>query len=348
MHSVSTEIQIHRLTHDYQAWDQYVLANSEASLYHRTGWKRVIEHTFGHATAYLYASQHGRIVGILPIVLLKSRLFGTFGVSLPFLNYGGLVAENDAIRRRLLDDAIAWGQQHRAAHLELRHTHPYDLGLPTKTSKVLMILDLPGSPDDLWTSFKSKLRSQIRRPQKEGCTVKFGQWDELDNFYAVFAQKMRDLGTPVHTKRLFQQILQEFPDSARICTVYADAQPVASGFLVGDDARLQIPWAASIRAYDRVGVNMLLYWTILKSACEQDYKQFDFGRSTPHEGTYKFKAQWGATPVQCYWHYWLAPGVDLPELNPQNPKYQQAIRIWQRLPVAVTKIVGPRIVKYLP
>ena len=343
-----TEINITLLSDEGARWDRYVHNSSEATLYHLSGWKRVLEKTFGHRTYYLYASRNNRIVGLLPLVFLKSVLFGKFFISLPFFNYGGIVAEDDEIRKRLLDEAIQLAQQEAARHIELRHIEKYELGLPTKTSKVLMILDLPDTSEELWKSFKSKLRSQIRRPEKEGFTVKFGQLEEVKSFYDVFAQRMRELGTPVYTQRLFENIVTEFPDNARICTVYSGDTPIASGFMIGWKGMLQIPWAASLRAYDRFSPNMLLYWSILKFACEQGYKRFDFGRSTPNEGTYKFKKQWGSAPVQCYWQYWLATGAELPELNPHNPKYQLAIKTWQRLPLPVTKFLGPRIVRFLP
>ena len=123
---------------------------------------------------------------------------------------------------------------------------------------------------------------------------------------------------------------------------------VASGFLVAFKDRLEVPWASSLREYNSYSPNMMLYWNILKFVCEKAFKLFDFGRSTIGEGTYKFKEQWGSKPLQLYWHYWLKKGSTMPELNPKNPKYQAAIRIWKRLPVSLTKIIGPSIVKNLP
>ncbi len=348
MNTTPTEIQIKLLTNEEDRWDHYIHDSPQASLYHLVGWKRVIETTFGHSTYYLYALQNDRIAGILPLVYLKSFFFGKFFVSVPFFNYGGLIAESNDIRKKLLDEAVNIAKREGATHIELRHTENFDLGIPVKISKVLMIVDLPKTSEELWKSFKSKLRSQIKRPEKEGFTVKFGHLDEVDAFYEVFACNMRDLGTPVYSRRLFENILNEFPETARICTVYTGEKPIASGFIIGYKKLLQIPWASTIREYNRLSPNMMLYWHILKFGCEQGYEQFDFGRSTPDEGTYKFKKQWGAQPVQCYWHYWLAAGDELPELNPHNPKYQMAIKTWQKLPIPITKILGPKIVKFLP
>jgi serine/alanine adding enzyme len=348
MSETPPEITIKPLTADTSAWDQYVQNSPVASLYHVTGWQRVIARAFGHQTPYLAAWQQDRIVGLLPLTFMQSLLFGKFMVSLPFFNYAGIVAETTAIRQALLDEAIRLARAGQAKYIELRHVENFDLGFPVKTSKVLMMLNLPATSEELWNSFKSKLRSQIRRPEKEGLTFKFGQLDVLDHYYELFANKMREHGTPVYAKRFFAEIFREFPETARIALVYKETQPVASGFIIGYKQMLQIPWAASRREFDRVGANMMLYWNILQYACEHGYTQFDFGRSTPDEGTYKFKEQWGAQPVPCYWHYWLASGGQLPELNPHNPKYQMLISVWQRLPLAVTKLIGPAIVKNIP
>lgn len=172
--------------------------------------------------------------------------------------------------------------------------------------------------------------------------------DKLSQFYEVFAVKMRDLGTPVYSQRFFEQILAAFPKQTHICVVSAQDRPIAVGFLAGCKEMLQIPWAATLPEFDRFSPNMMLYWHILKFACEQGYKRFDFGRSTPDEGTYRFKEQWGSKPAPCYWHYWLAKGDALPELNPHNPKYEMAIKLWRRLPLPVTKLIGPHLVKFLP
>jgi len=314
------------------------------------GWKDVIEKTFGHKTYYLLAEDdESEIAGILPLVQLSSVFFGNFMVSVPYFNYGGLCSSNAEVRQELLREAIRIAEDAKAQHIELRHSHKFDNGMPEKTSKVSMILELPIQEDDLWKAFSSKLRSQVRRPEKEGMYSRVGREEELNSFYQVFSANMRDLGTPVYPKKFFSNILTEFPGTTWICSVYTkDKLPVASGFLVAFKDRMEIPWASSLKEHNRFGPNMLLYWSVIRFACESGYKLFDFGRSTPGEGTYKFKQQWGAKPVQLYWHYWLKNGGPLPELNPDNPKYRLAIKLWKRLPVALTRFLGPMIVKNLP
>ncbi len=335
---------------DRQAWDSYVMNSPAAVCYHLTGWKQVIEKSFGQTTWYLLSeNEEKKINGILPLVQLKSSLFGNYVVSLPYFNYGGVCADTPETGQQLMEDAVGRAREAGASHLELRHMQPLNNSMPVKTAKVSMQLALPQNPDDLWKSFSSKLRSQVQRPLKEGMHAETGKEEHLDDFYEIFAKNMRDLGTPVYSKDFFRTILREFPESSWICTVRSKMnEPMAAGFLVGFKGIMEIPWASSLRRYNRYSPNMLLYWVVLKTACERGYQFFDFGRSTAGEGTYRFKEQWGARPVQLYWHYWLKNGKSMPELNPKNPKYRLAIGLWKKLPVGLTKMIGPAIVKNLP
>jgi len=334
---------------DFNRWDSYVMKSAASSCYHLACWKDVIEESFGHRTYYLFAEDHDEVTGILPLVHLRSAIFGNFIVSLPYFNYGGVCADDSFISDQLIEKAIAIARDVNAAHIELRHTEPIINEMPVKMAKVSMRLSLSDNRDELWKSFSSKLRSQVRKPEKMGMYSKIGKEEELDGFYKVFSTNMRDLGTPVYPKLFFRNIIRTFPDITRICSVYTkDGIPVASGFLVGFKDRLEIPWASSLRSHNHLSPNMLLYWSALQFACEKGYGFFDFGRSTPGEGTYKFKEQWGSKPIQLYWYYWMRNGQPMPELNPKNPKYQLAIKVWRRLPVSLTKVIGPAIVKNLP
>lgn len=333
---------------DEPAWDAYVHANPHALGYHRIAWRRIIEQAFGHPTHYLMAESGGRVTGVLPAVRLKSALFGDFLVSLPFVNYGGACADDDAVVRELMDALARLGRELGVDHVEVRTETATDYGLRARSAKVSMRKRLPPTADALWKSFPSKLRSQIKRAQQEAMTVRIGREEELDAFYEVFSINMKDLGTPVYSRRLFASVLENLPDASWICTVRLGNTPVAAGFLVGYREMIEIPWASSLRRYNRLSPNMLLYWSVLQFAAERGYGVFDFGRSSPDSGTYKFKAQWGAEPVPLYWHYWVHGDGPLPELNPQNPKYQLAVRVWQQLPLGLTRLIGPSIVKHLP
>ena len=333
---------------DTSQWDQYVLASEMASIYHLSGWRDIIERTFGHRTHYLMAMEGHDILGILPLVIMKSFLFGKFLVSIPFFNYGGICANRLDIQRRLLQEAIQLAKLENARHIELRHNAPCDLGLQSKTAKVAMILDLPSNSEALWNLFRPKLRSQIRRAEREEMQVQLGGAELLDGFYGVFSMNMRELGTPVYSKTFFKNILETFPAATKILTVLYRQTPVASGFLVAGKGKVEIPWASSLRRYNPLAPNMLLYWHALKTSCDWGYSQFDFGRSTIESPTYKFKKQWGARPLQLYWHYWLRQASFLPEISPRNPKYALLIAAWKRMPLSLTTLVGPLIVRSIP
>jgi len=335
---------------DQERWDAYVLSSPLSSCYHLAGWKKVIEQAFHHKTYYFFSEdKNGQINGLLPLVHLKSLLFGSYMVSMPYFNYGGVCAPEEETRKQLLQATIDLAVDRRAKHIEFRQTFPLNNGLPVKTTKVSMQMELPDTEEKLWDGFPSKLRSQIKKPIKEGFTARIGREGDLDAFYFVFSVNMRDLGTPVYSRKFFEIILNNFSETARICTVYSkDNQPMASGVLIGFKDRLEIPWAASLREYNRFSPNMLLYGEALKFACKNGFRRFDFGRSTPGESTCKFKEQWGAKPIQLFWHYWLRNSQSLPELNPKNPKYEIAIKVWKKLPLAFTNLIGPMIVKNLP
>jgi FemAB-related protein (PEP-CTERM system-associated) len=331
-----------------QLWDDFVHRHPAARGPHLAGWKKVIEESFGHTCIYLMASENETVRGVLPLVHMRSRIFGSFLISVPFLNYGGIIADEDVARQNLFNFARDLAATRGADFVELRHETAQLDNSPTKQHKVAMRLDLPDEPDKLWNQFKPKLRSQIRKPMKEGLTVRIGREEELAHFYEVFSVNMRDLGTPVYSKNFFANIFKYFPNSSWICSILLNEQPIAAGFVFGFRETLEIPWASSLRQYNHLAANMLLYWSVLEFAIKQNYKRFDFGRSTPGEGTFKFKEQWGTKPVPLHWQYWLANGNQLPELAPTNSKYQLAINVWQKLPLFVTRFVGPAIIRNIP
>ncbi len=331
-----------------ERWDRFVAASPGAWSAHRHGWQSVIEEAFGHQCHYLVEREEdGVIAGVLPLAHVSSRLFGSYLVSMSCLNYGGVLARSQEVEQELLSRAVNLASDLGASHFELRETKPRD-GWPSRTDKVAMELALPDSHEALLKNVGAKVRSQIKRPLREGANVVQGGAELLDEFYAVFSRNMRDLGTPVYAKRFFALVLEAFPADSRIFVVRVGGKPAAAGLVMGFRKRLEIPWASSLREYNRIGVNMLLYSEVLRYAIEAGYEIFDFGRSSKDAGTYRFKAQWGAEPRQLYWNYWLAPGTEMPGLTPSNPKFQFAIRMWQKLPVPVANLLGPHIVRGLP
>jgi len=331
-----------------EAIDAYVAQRACASGYHRPAWLGVIERAFSHETRYLVAEAGGTVAGVLPLVFFSSRLFGRFAVSIPFVNYGGIVADTPECARALLDAAIEETAKSGGAHLELRHTTAMCAGLPARRHKVAMHLPLEATVELQWARLDRKVRNQVRKAEKSGVQTEVGGAELLDAFYGVFARNMRDLGTPVYDRRFFEEILRTFPETTRIVLATVGGRPAAASLLYWHRGVIEVPWASAIRDFNALCVNVLLYWQMLQFAVTSGFRVFDFGRSTPGEGTFRFKQQWGAQPRELVWEYWTASGQPLPDLSPNNPKYRFAIHAWQRLPLAIATAVGPAIVRHIP
>lgn len=329
-------------------WDAFVGTQGGSSAYHAWHWREIMTREFGCQAHYLVARDAGGVwCGVLPLIRLQSVLFGDFLVSLPFFNYGGVLASGPEADRALMAEAGALAGRLGVTHIEFRDREPRP-GWPVRTDKVVMLLELAATPEAQWAALGTRLRNKIKRPERDGAVTRFGGAELVPDFYRVFARNMRDLGTPVYGQSLFRRIAEELPGVARVAVVYCQQQPVAAAVTLRHGHTVEIPWASSLREWNWVGVNMQLYWSVLRDAIERGARQFDFGRSTVDGGTYKFKASWGATPRQLYWHYWLKPGEALPNLTPNSPKYALAIRAWQQLPLPVANALGPFIVRRLP
>ncbi len=330
-----------------QDWDGYASKHPNSTVYHTTAIREVIRQTFGHTSHYLAAvNESNEIRGILPLIEMQSHLFGHFLVSVPFFNYGGVLATTSQAEQALVSAASKLANLLSAEHIEYRHCHD-GLNMPSRSEKVAMILNLPQTPEMLWADIGTKVRAQIKKSKRHGLRLKNGRQELINDFYAVFSRNMRDLGTPVYSKSLFARMLEHLPESW-ITIVYQNKQPVSGGFLVGWRDTLEIPWASTLKQANKYDANMALYWQILSQAIDKNYNIFDFGRSTMNAPTYKFKKQWGATPQNLYWHYWLPDQQALPQINPNNPKFKLMVEIWKRLPLIMTTRIGPHIVKSIP
>jgi len=330
---------------DRADWEQFVSLRGDEAGYHAFDWQEVFGRAFGHESVYLIARRDGDVAGVLPLVQIKSMLFGRTLTSLPFLNYGGVLADAADSATALIDASRREAESRRCSHVELRHVAAQFPNLPRKQHKVSMRLPLaPGQ----WDRLDRKVRNQIRKAEKSGLTVERGGGELVNDFYTVFARNMRDLGTPVYSRRLFDEVFRVFPERATMHVVRLDGRPVAAGVTYRTARMTQLPWASSIRDYNALCPNTLLYWDTIQYAAEAGCAVFDMGRSTPHEGTFKFKQQWGAEPLPLHWEYQLRSEHELPNVSPANPKFQLAIALWRKLPLALTLRVGPMIVRAIP
>ncbi len=316
---------------------------------HHPSWLRVLQDAFRHAPIWLEAKRAGRVAGVLPLAHVRSRVFGSFLVSLPYLNSAGVLAEDHDVAATLIDRAVELADELDVRYLELRHEvrHEHPALTQELTHKVHMRRELPGAPAELFKQLESKVRNQIRKAEKQELTIHWGGQSLIADFYDVFSRNMRDLGTPVYSVRLFENILRYFPDEAELCIVRLHGKPVAGAIIVHGHGVTEVPSASSLRAYNVTCANMLLYWHLLQRAIERGQQVFDFGRSSYDSSTYAFKKQWGATPKPAVWQYYLRKGP-ANAMRPDSGRYDMFIRIWKRLPVAFTRLVGPAISRGIP
>lgn len=329
-------------------WDAFVEQHPDGTVDHLYGWREVFQRVFGHRCEYLVARRSARIVGVLPLVLMRSKLFGRLAVSLPALNDGGLLAADPSASSELLAAAATLAREFGASEVELRHRARQCPDLPFRQHKLGLSRDLPGTTEALWQDIDRKIRNQVRKAQKEGLEAISGGAELLDAFYLVFSTNMRDLGTPVYPRALFDETIRQFPDRARVTIVRRGTDIMAGGFTLSFRGTVVNPWASSLRQFRNLCPNTLLYWHLLEQAVASGAGVFDFGRSSPGGGTHQFKLQWGAREQPLYWEYLMLDGANLPDRGPTNPKFERAVQVWQRMPLWLANVAGPLIAKHLP
>lgn len=358
------------------AWLREQSDQSAACGEHDPRWLSVLQNALGHRPIVLIARENnsnntngngngsgekaGDICGYLPLALVSTRLFGRFLVSLPYLNRAGIVTSDPSVAANLIQAAVKLADEKDVQYLELRHSEPVandSLGF-SRDEKVRMVLELPENEEALFKDIGPKVRNLVRKGDKHDLSIKWSgakdangtnNSDVLDAFYDVFAINMRDLGTPVYSRRLFGTIIEQFDGEAELCAIYHENQPIAGALLVHDDHRkmTQVPSASSLREFNHTSANMWMYHHLLLRAMDRGSEHFDFGRSSEGSGTYRFKKQWGALPQPTVWQYHVRRG-DIGAMRPDSPKNQRRVAMWQKLPVWLTRLVGPRIVRGIP
>jgi serine/alanine adding enzyme len=329
-------------------WDAFVRRSDGWTHFHLAGWRDVMREVHGHEAIYLEARDaDGVLQGILPLIRVRSRIFGHYLMSMPFLNHGGPLGSDAAIGA-LVDEAIARAERERVKLLEFRSRRALPVNVPVSHRKVGVLLDLPpGDPAILFNRLDAKLRSQVRKPGKEGVAVRFGL-EHLGAFYHVFSTHMRDLGTPVQPFALFATIARQFPADVWIGAAYRDGVPIAAGFGVRWGDEFEITWASSLLSHKHFAPNMGLYWAFLERCVLEGVRVFNFGRSTPGAGTHRFKRQWGGRDETLWWYGRSRGETPAVTPSPHESAFSWGPAIWRRLPLPVANTLGPRVVRYIP
>lgn len=341
-------VQVQHFSGSAPEWDTLVRRSSGWTHFHLFGWRDVIEHTFGHECVYLGARDaNGVLVGVLPLVYVRG-IFGRFLVSMPFVSYGGPLGSAAAVAA-LAAAAVEEARRRDVKLLELRSAREQPVALPVSHRKLTVLLDLPpGDPDTFWKALPAKLRSQIRRPQKEAIDVRFGV-EQLEPFYGVFARHMRDLGTPVQSRHLFESIATVFPDDVWFACAYRDGRAIAGGCGLRWCEQFEITWASALREFNALAPNMLVYWRMIERCIQEGTRVFSFGRCTPNGGTHRFKRQWGGQDEPLWWYQWSRDGGAASATpSPEARAYAWGPRLWQHLPLALANGLGPLLVRGIP
>lgn len=338
---------------DRTAWDAYVGRDPAGTCCHLAGWTRAVERTWGHRSCALYAERAGAVVGVLPLMQVRSAIFGSMLVSTPAAIYGGALADDAAARGALIAEAGRLARRLGVDYLELRDARPLEYGPEggaLRQRDLYVTFERPIADDEaaLLGSLPKKIRYQVRRARAVGLTAEVGREELLDDFYEVYAANMRGLGTPVYPKRLFGELLRAFPSHSEILIVRLGQRAAGAtlSFFFRDGV---LPHYGCARAeLHRTGVSAFLYWELMRRAAARGCRHFDFGRSKLGSGSWAFKRGWRMAERPLPYRYLLVRAAALPNLNPTNPKFRLAIEAWKRLPLGLTKLVGPPIVKYIP
>ncbi|GAB4257850.1 MAG: FemAB family PEP-CTERM system-associated protein [Methylomicrobium sp.] len=330
---------------DYQQWNAFVQRHPDATFFHLSGWKDVIERAFGHKTHYYYFEKEGRITGILPLAQIKSPLFGHALCSLSFCVYGGIVAEDDEAYSELDRQACRLAEQLGVDYLEMRHRQQRTPERPHKDLYVTFRKRLDPDPEKNLLAVPRKQRAMIRKGIDAGLTSVIEP--DIDRFYRAYSESVRNLGTPVFAKRYFQILKDTFKDRCEILTVEKNGQLIASvmSFYFKNEI---LPYYGGGTEHARsVYGNDFMYWDVMRRAVEQGVEVFDYGRSKIGTGSYRFKKHWGFEPEPLFYEFYLVGAKELPDVNPLNPKYRLFIEAWKRLPLPVSQLIGPWLSKDL-
>jgi len=320
-------------------WDEYVKQHPDATFFHLFGWKKALEMSFRHKNYYLYAYDGNAIVGVLPLGHIKSLLFGNTLISTPFAVYGGILADNDEVKRILRDAACDLAKELKVDHLELRNIKRENPDWPTKELYVYFKKDLADSDDDNLKAIPRKQRAMVRKGIKAGLKTQVNT--NIDPFFQAYSESVRNLGTPVFPKKLFQSLVAVFPGQLDILSITKDDTLVASvmNFYFKDTV---LPYYGGGTSSARfLKANDYMYWSLMQHSAKKGIKQFDYGRSKEGTGSYSFKKNWGFTPAPLYYEYYLVKAKEISEINPLNPKYQFFIKLWRKLPLKLSQYLGP-------
>jgi FemAB-related protein (PEP-CTERM system-associated) len=330
-----------------QKWDSYVDKHPHGSIFHLSNWQNIVQATFHHHPSHLIAENGtGDTQGILPLFIVKSRIFGKMLVSTPQAAYGGILADNETIAEVLLAKAQEIARNENVEFLELRDFQSglNSTSLQTKDLYVTFRQELFEDPEKNFLLIPRKTRAECRAGIKHDLEFRVNEIG-ADGFFYVYSRSVRDLGTPVFSRKLFSNCINEFGNNCRIYSVHWKGKLISAVLTFFYKGEVIPYYGGSIREYNHLGSNNFMYWMLIKHGCENGYRVFDFGRSKKGTGSFDFKKRWGMAMIDLPYRYALVRRQSLPDTSPLNPKFALAIRLWSKLPIPVANTLGPFISK---
>ena len=330
---------------DEKAWDSYIYKSNTSTFFHQIGWKNVVERAYNHKSIYLIAKEGGEIKGILPLFLMRSMFFGKKLISVPFAPYGGVCADTKTVKNALVDKAKKICEECDADYLELRTISEDNTpDLISKSLYVTSILELEPNPEVVWNEIlKRNKRKTIAKSEKRNLSI---EWtNTINDFYKMFAQNMRSLGSPVHSNKFFENILYEFPDNSKVITVKRDDNVIYAAFYLFFKDTVINSWSSTLHEYRKYYPTDFGIWEAIKYSCNNGYRYYDFGRSQEKSTNLEFKLRWSAETKQLHYQYYLNNANEVPNITSMNPRRQKFAEVWRKLPLKVATTAGPLIRK---
>tara|TARA_B100001939_G_scaffold346468_1_gene365305 strand:- start:502 stop:1536 length:1035 start_codon:yes stop_codon:yes gene_type:complete len=333
---------------DCSVWNAYVLAHPKGTAAHMAAWGRAVYKSMGHPLYFMYVEQGGRIRGLLPLVHVKSRLFGNALLSMAFSTYGGPLADDDEVLALLDEECARLSVKLKVDYVELRNMDQAHADWPCKDSLYSTFRkELSPDNEDNMKAIPRKQRAMVRKGIKARLRAEIDE--TVDRLYALYAESVRNLGTPVFPKSLFWQMKEQFGKDCEILTVCTeDGQALSSVMSIYFRDEVFPYYGGGTVAARHYAANDFMYWSVMaRAVAERQCRIFDFGRSKNGTGAFNFKKYWGFEPRPLQYEYYLREGQQIPDINPLNPKYQLMIRTWRKLPLPVANLLGPMISRSL-
>lgn len=322
------------------ATDAYVRQHPEGTLFHETGWTQSVIEAYSHDARMLVARDGDRITGVLPLVHVKSRLFGSRLVSNAFSVYGGIVADDSVTAAALAGAARDVAREVGADYVELKNRKPALEGLPCKDLYVTFRIPIEKTFDASLKAFSKKMRQDLRRSEGRAFTcVERGV--DLKTFYSLYLHTLRHHGTPPFPLRWFEALRANIGDRCLTLGIGTGGRFVGASMMFLDRGSLMPFYTGVPRRFYKMRTTVALHSRMVRMAVERGCSVLDLGRSKRGTGAFDAKTHWGIEPESLGYQYLMAPGAEIPNLSPTNPKMKPLIAAWKLLPIAATRLIGP-------